>query len=692
MRRLPSTIALLALLVPMTTVRLPGGVVLNEVMYHPDGDDDALQFIELHNPDPQPVSLTGWKLTKGITFTVPEFTVPAGGFALICRQRKACLRAYGTNFALLGEFKGRLRHGGERLELTDAHGQIVDALTYSDETPWPTGPDGYGSSMERISPAATSEDPHNWAAAFDDTHTVAAATPGRTNSAYSRRLPPVISEVRFEPPTPGKPTRIKANVRPVRGGQAVELRFQSITAASPPAETVLPMRAEGTNGVYSTELPAQPSGRLLRFRIRAVDDIGSTRFEPAPGEPRPTFSAFLEKNTNHLTVPEARLLQLGPRENSGSSLRHRSLRSETAAIRGQSAFVYSSTNGQPVRVFDHIRLTPRAGGWKVRLHKDETLDGMSTLNLVFENQPRWVLSEPLSYEIFRRAGVPAPQTGHVRLWNQGKPMGYHLLVEQPNSSFLRRQKLDPDGNLYKLLWYGNGVVGQHEKKNNPESDHADFLAVINGLNSLEGESQWKFIQEHFNVDEVVNYFAASMCVQNWDGFFNNYFAYHGPGKAGRWEMIPWDQDKTWGDYDGASADFDWYEMPLTYGMKGDREPGSGRFSLFRPRNSPWGATGWWRPGGYFSAPLLANPQFRERFLKRVQTLCQTTFTEPNLLPVIRDLEQRLEPEVRFRARLEGMDPSHAVSSFHESIDSFRRQLKHRRAYLIEALGQKATSP
>jgi spore coat protein H len=280
----------------------------------------------------------------------------------------------------------------------------------------------------------------------------------------------------------------------------------------------------------------------------------------------------------------------------------------------------------------------------------------------------------------------------VRLWHQGKPIGYHLLVEQPNSSFLRRQKLDPDGNLYKLLWYGNGIIGQHEKKNNPESDHTDLLAAINGLNRLEGEAQWKFIQDHFNVDEVVNYFAASMCVQNWDGFFNNYFAYHGPGKAGRWEMIPWDQDKTWGDYDGASADFDWYEMPLTYGMKGDREPGSGRFSLFRPRNSPWGATGWWRPGGYFSAPLLANPQFRERFLKRVHTLCQTTFTEPNLLPVIRDLEQRLEPEVRFRARLEGMDPNQAASSFHQSIDSFRRQLKHRRGYLIEALGQKPTSP
>lgn len=692
MSRLPCTVALLALLVPMTIVRLSGNVVLNEVLYHPDGDNDALQFIELHNPDPSPVTLTGWKLTRGVTFTSPEFTLPAGGFAVICRQRDACERAYGTNFSLLGEFKGRLSHGGERLELTDSMGQIVDALAYGDGPPWPTGPDGNGSSLERISPAAGSDNPDNWAAAFDDTPTAAAATPGRTNSVFSRRLPPVISEVRFATPTPGTPTRVTATVQPTQGVRTVELRFQSIAIDNAPAEIVIPMQAAGTNGSYTAELPAQPAGRLLRIRVRAVDEVGSTRFKPAPGEPRPSFSAFLETNTNHLTVPEGRLLQFGPRETPGSSLRYRSRRSETAAVRGQSAFVYSPTNGQPVRVFDHIRITPRAGGWKVRLHKDDALDGMTTLNVVYENQPRWVLSEPLSYEVFRRAGVPAPQTGHLRLWYQGKPKGYHLLVEQPTSSFLRRQKLDPDGNLYKLLWYGNGVIGQHEKKNNPESDHADLLAVINGLNRLEGEAQWRFIQEHFNIEEVANYFAVSMCVQNWDGFFNNYFAYHGPGKAGKWEMIPWDQDKTWGDYDGASASFDWYEMPLTYGMKGDREPGSSRFSLFRPRNSPWGATGWWRPGGYFSSPLLANPQFRERFLQRIRTLCQTTFTEPKLLPVIGDLEQRLEPEVRFRARLEGMDPNQAVSVFHESIDSFRRQLKHRRAYLIQALSQKPVSP
>ena len=34
-------------------------------------------------------------------------------------------------------------------------------------------------------------------------------------------------------------------------------------------------------------------------------------------------------------------------------------------------------------------------------------------------------------------------------------------------------------------------------------------------------------------------------------------------------MYPWDQDKTWGHYDGLGADELFFDMPLTFGMDGD---------------------------------------------------------------------------------------------------------------------------
>lgn len=40
-------------------------VVLNEIMYHPISDDDADEFVEVHNRSSQPVDLAGWRLEQG---------------------------------------------------------------------------------------------------------------------------------------------------------------------------------------------------------------------------------------------------------------------------------------------------------------------------------------------------------------------------------------------------------------------------------------------------------------------------------------------------------------------------------------------------------------------------------------------------------------------------------------------------
>ena len=275
--------------------------------------------------------------------------------------------------------------------------------------------------------------------------------------------------------------------------------------------------------------------------------------------------------------------------------------------------------------------------------------GMHTVNLIFESSPRWVLAEHLGYELFRRAGVPAPDSGHFRLSVDGQDLGYHLYIEQPSEAYLSRRDRDTAGNLYKIVWFESGLTRQHEKKNHPLGRHEDLKEVVAGLASRHGTEQWDFIRERFDVGEFAGYYAVSQCIENWDGYFNNHFVFHAPGPGGRWEIHPWDLDKTWGDFDGTSAKYDWYTFPLTYGMNGDQPPpGAGRFP-----GMGFGGMSWWRPGGWFSGPLLANPGFREQYLKRLRGLCDTAFNEAKFRPVIDDLEKRLEPEVRHRAEARG---------------------------------------
>jgi hypothetical protein len=353
------------------------------------------------------------------------------------------------------------------------------------------------------------------------------------------------------------------------------------------------------------------------------------------------------------------------------------------APRGKSAFVYVSPDTETYQIYDYINVVPRTGGYKVHFHKDQPLNGMTTINLIYEYMPRFVLAEHLAYEVYKRAGVPTEHSEHIRLSIDDYLLGYHLLIEQPNRNFLRRHKRDDMGNLYKVLWYEEGVVNQHEKKTNIYAGHDDVVSLVSALNNTGGEEQWNLIERHFNVEEVINYFAINLCLSNWDGFWNNYFTYHDINGSGKWEIYPWDEDKTWGYYDEKPFANDLFDMPLTFGMDEELPAGEER----RPKGGPnWmspGKPGWWRPAGYFSGPLLANPHFRKLFLIRLKEITETIYTEEVFLPIINQMAKRLEPEVRIRAEANGQDVDTAMKTFHDDIESLRQHLTKRRIFILE---------
>jgi len=346
----------------------------------------------------------------------------------------------------------------------------------------------------------------------------------------------------------------------------------------------------------------------------------------------------------------------------------------------RSAFVYFDPAKRKVELFDFVQVTPRNGGQKIHFLKDRVLNGMSTINLIFENEVA-VLAEPLAYEVYRRVGMAAEQSYHVRLWQNGRPLGYHLLVEQPNRAFLRRNNIRDDGNLYKILWYERGVVGQHEKKTHAREGHDDVVALVDSLEKSHGLAQWDIIRKHFDVEQVINYFAVNMVLSHWDGFFNNYFTYHDIHGAGKWTMYPWDQDQTWGIAMGSGSVF--YDMPITFGMEGDTPPGQ-RQAPTRGRGFGFGGggPGWWRAPGYFSGPLLANPQFRKLFLARTREILETIYTETVFDPIIEAMADRLRDEVRLRAQLVRENPDRALERFERDLRDRREHVKKRREFLL----------
>ncbi|MFO1460013.1 MAG: CotH kinase family protein [Verrucomicrobiota bacterium] len=348
--------------------------------------------------------------------------------------------------------------------------------------------------------------------------------------------------------------------------------------------------------------------------------------------------------------------------------------------RGTSAFVVVSPDSRTVDVFDFIHITERSAGHKVRFHKDHPWNGMTSAAMIFEYNDRFLLAEPLAFDLYRRLGNAACRTDFVRLNQDGHDVGYQLVVEQVNAAFLRQNQLDPSGDFYKILWYGSGVEGQHEKQNHPDRGYKDLVTLIDSLRETSGEAQWEVIRKNFDLNQVATYFAVNLVLSHWDGFFNNYFTYHDRKGDGKWRMFPWDQDKTWGFHD-ASGDKVFFDMPVTFGMAGDLPPGGGP-AKFDPGS-------WWRPGGYFSAPLLANPEFRKIYLKRVRQILEDTYTEAAYFPVIDAMAARLRPEIPIRAHVIGEDPAVALSRLDKNVASLKEHLVKRRQFLLDQAELKA---
>ncbi|MDB6036432.1 MAG: Inner spore coat protein [Verrucomicrobiales bacterium] len=659
-------------------------VIINELMYHPPGDQEALQYIELLNRGDSSVDLSGWSFAHGVKFAFPQKTVlPGHGFLVVCRNLKAFRAAYKIEGLVLGDFTGKLSHHGAKVELVNSANQVVESFKYSDQAPWPGAADGYSNSLERICPTASPESPYNWASSeIGKAKGSLGGSPGKVNSCYSPESLPVVKVVMAEScVSPGEAIRVSATITSENPIENAVLHYTFGAGPKRARSNNIPMHrisGDARSGQYEATIPPGEEGDLIRFTIEASAHNGISRIEPAVHEPRPAFSIYVTAPKSRGRIPRVALLNVGNTRNGGAKFRPPL---EADSKFGYNALIYIPPSGK-IEVFDFVQVRGRAGGWKVHFNKDRLLDGMSELNVIFEGPERWVLSEHLAYQLYQMAGLKPEKSGHFRLSVDGRSLGYYLFVEQPNKTFLARTKRNADANVYKIIWYANGIVEKHEKKTNRTGGYDDIVSVIENLDRKAGQAQWEYINQQFNVDEVVNYFAINMCIQNWDGFFNNYFAYHDTAPGGKWEMIPWDEDKTWGDYDGASSSYDWYTMPLTTGMNGDSP--SKKWGFFGQQGL-FGGQGWWRPPGPFSGPLLANPFFRKKLETRLKEICTTVFTPEQFGPVIQTLQDQLRPEVGLRAQARGENIQDALRTFDEHIESFRRQVVNRRKFLLQQL-------
>jgi spore coat protein CotH len=186
-------------------------------------------------------------------------------------------------------------------------------------------------------------------------------------------------------------------------------------------------------------------------------------------------------------------------------------------------------------------------GFSVKLNEfvpGQKLDGLKKLLLNNTVQdPTWC-NETLTYETYRRAGIPAPRVAFAVVTLNGVPKGIYSIGEAVNAQFLARHYGDgmDQGNLYEGPWDFSQPVENADLKDEVEENRSrdDLRALTALVLSPPDQGFAARVAAKLDLDQFIRGYAVDAVTVAWDGYAYdawNYYLYDHPG-SGRFVFLP----------------------------------------------------------------------------------------------------------------------------------------------------------
>ncbi len=281
-------------------------IMISEIMYHPLGEDDRDEYIELFNRSTQTVNLDRWRFSKGISYTFGKVAIGPGEYLMVAADVDRFLASHpGVTALVVGGWQGKLSNKGETLELVDSSRIPVDTVRYHDEGVWAerllgpmdhthrgwswhNGHDGEGESLELINPEYSNAQGQNWGASL-----TGKGTPGTVNSRHDLNTGPVIHHVIHAPAVPNStdPVTVTAEAVDTPEHEVTLTLYWRIDESQYvkdhyPSEDLHTYQAvamlDSLGGEYTATIPSQQNGTTVEFYVGVQDGHGRTRTYPAP--------------------------------------------------------------------------------------------------------------------------------------------------------------------------------------------------------------------------------------------------------------------------------------------------------------------------------------------------------------------------------------------------------------------------
>lgn len=420
-------------------------------------------------------------------------------------------------------------------------------------------------------------------------------------------------------------------------------------------EIAMTFAGESVDGAtYEAVIPAQTNQTLVRYNLQLELKDGKTLLLPYTTERRPYESYFVYDNDISSNLPILWLFA-----NKVTHLPERS--------RAYSAVVVKATDEVGVQVYDGATITSARNGEKVKFIKGEEFREDRTINLSLESPiegttagPRSPHVEHISYQLFRDFGVLSPRCDWYRVI-ENNTHSQRVAIQQPNEQFLKINGRDPDGNIYKIAY---NEPGGYTKKTNTDEDDSDYRELFQHVNVGNKANLATDLPKYLAMDEIMGYELAMFLTSHWDGVKNNIFLYHDPNPDGKWEIIPWDVDKTFGYTD---SDPMYWKMPIDFFITGIA-PGSSELTG-RDLNGP------------ISRPFHSVPALQQEFVNLVAQALDGLFSQQRVGGMIDAAESMLNDDLDLIEKYTGQTDAARRRQIAQSYDTMRYFLENRHQFL-----------
>lgn len=187
--------------------------------------------------------------------------------------------------------------------------------------------------------------------------------------------------------------------------------------------------------------------------------------------------------------------------------------------------------------------------------------GMDKFHLVNSVQDPSYLSEWVSNEMLRLAGVPTPRIRHAIVTLNGQTKGFYFVKEGYDKFWGKRHFKNNDGNFYDGSF--NDISEKPDLTGAKEDvkDYADLNALVAAANEPDHAKRFAAMEKLMDMDHFISGFCIQAILGDWDGYAfnkNNYRVYHQPEKN-KIYIIPSGLDQEFGNAEAG---------PLVPPMKG----------------------------------------------------------------------------------------------------------------------------